>query len=274
MKIKHLGTAAAEGWPGVFCACDPCRKAREKGGKDIRTRSSALINDTLMVDLPPDTYCHVVNFQLDLSKLNHLVITHSHQDHFYSDELKFRRPVYAYFDDDSMLQIYGNKAVRDIVTSILDSDTALKKYIDFKYVPPFETVSAGEIRITPLLALHNRNEDCYIYIFEGEDGKRILYANDTGVFPEKTWEYISGRRFDLVSLDCTSGPYPEGNYHMGIPDNIKVKEKLIELGCADNSTRFILTHFSHNGKALYDELVELSSPYNFEIAYDGLEIVL
>ncbi|HPC76977.1 MAG TPA: carbon-phosphorus lyase, partial [bacterium] len=43
MEIMFLGTAAAEGWPGVFCSCDYCKKARELGGKNIRTRSSVLI---------------------------------------------------------------------------------------------------------------------------------------------------------------------------------------------------------------------------------------
>ncbi|HEX28759.1 TPA: hypothetical protein ENG04_01615 [Candidatus Poribacteria bacterium] len=56
MKVKFLGTAAAEGWPGVFCECENCRRAREAGGKNIRTRSSLLLNDIYKVDLPPDTY--------------------------------------------------------------------------------------------------------------------------------------------------------------------------------------------------------------------------
>ena len=38
MKIRFLGTAAAEGWPAVFCACESCKRAERLGGKDIRTR--------------------------------------------------------------------------------------------------------------------------------------------------------------------------------------------------------------------------------------------
>ncbi len=38
MKLTYLGTAAAEGWPAVFCNCPCCRQARVLGGKDIRTR--------------------------------------------------------------------------------------------------------------------------------------------------------------------------------------------------------------------------------------------
>ncbi len=52
MKLTYLGTAAAEGWPAVFCNCPCCRQARVLGGKDIRTRSQALVNEDLLLDLP------------------------------------------------------------------------------------------------------------------------------------------------------------------------------------------------------------------------------
>jgi phosphoribosyl 1,2-cyclic phosphate phosphodiesterase len=272
MKIKYLGTAAAEGWPGVFCACEACKKARKNGGNDIRTRSSALINDSLMVDFPPDSYYHAIKFGIDLSELKHLVITHSHEDHFYPDDLALRRSVFAHLEDSSVLDIYGNKAVNAIMAELLALPYDLSKYIKSHMVPPFETFKAGDIKVTPLLALHNRKEDCYIYIFEDKDGKCILYGNDTGIFPEATWEYIEGYHFDLVSLDCTMGPRSDGNNHMGIPDNIKVKDRLNKIGCADDTTKFILTHFSHNGGLLYDELVEAARPHGFEIAYDGFEV--
>ena len=33
MKLQYLGTAAAEGWPALFCNCSACIKAKELGGK-------------------------------------------------------------------------------------------------------------------------------------------------------------------------------------------------------------------------------------------------
>src|SRR5699024_2353371 len=80
MKIHFLGTAAAEGWPGLFCRCKYCDKARELGGKNIRTRSSVIIDDTLKVDFPPDTYHHILRDNIDLATVKHLLITHSHSD--------------------------------------------------------------------------------------------------------------------------------------------------------------------------------------------------
>ena len=31
MKIKYLGTAAAEGVPAIFCNCETCKEARKLG---------------------------------------------------------------------------------------------------------------------------------------------------------------------------------------------------------------------------------------------------
>ena len=45
MKLKYLGTAAAEGVPALFCTCEVCRKSMELGGKNIRTRSQAIIDN-------------------------------------------------------------------------------------------------------------------------------------------------------------------------------------------------------------------------------------
>ena len=58
MKITYYGTAAGEAWPGVFCRCELCEKARALGGKNIRTRSQALVNDDLLLDLPPENHMH------------------------------------------------------------------------------------------------------------------------------------------------------------------------------------------------------------------------
>ena len=51
MQFQYLGTAAAEGWPAVFCRCKYCLEAQRLGGKNIRTRSQAIVNDDLLLDL-------------------------------------------------------------------------------------------------------------------------------------------------------------------------------------------------------------------------------
>ena len=48
MKLKYLGTAAAEGIPAMFCECNNCKEARRRGGRDLRTRSQALIDGKVL----------------------------------------------------------------------------------------------------------------------------------------------------------------------------------------------------------------------------------
>lgn len=56
MKLRYLGTAAAEGVPAVFCPCPACAHARKVGGKEVRTRSGAIVDDALKLDFPGDAY--------------------------------------------------------------------------------------------------------------------------------------------------------------------------------------------------------------------------
>ncbi|MDX7017975.1 carbon-phosphorus lyase, partial [Klebsiella aerogenes] len=49
MKLHFLGTAASEGIPNPFCRCEHCLKARKLAGKDIRTHSSAIVDDIMLI---------------------------------------------------------------------------------------------------------------------------------------------------------------------------------------------------------------------------------
>ena len=83
MKLKYLGTAAAEGWPALFCKCESCERARKFGGKNIRTRSQSIIDNRLLIDFGPDTYLHVLQHHMPLEDIHHVLVTHSHIDHLY-----------------------------------------------------------------------------------------------------------------------------------------------------------------------------------------------
>ena len=96
MKLTFLGTAAAEGFPAVFCNCAFCREARKRGGKNVRTRSQSLVNDDLLLDLPADTYFHFLKNGIEGHRISYLFVTHSHEDHFYPDELNIRYGCYAH----------------------------------------------------------------------------------------------------------------------------------------------------------------------------------
>lgn len=69
MKLQYLGTAAAEGIPAIFCECENCKRSRVLGGKNIRTRSQALVDDTLLIDFNADTYMHFLTYNVPLEKI-------------------------------------------------------------------------------------------------------------------------------------------------------------------------------------------------------------
>ena len=68
MKITYLGTAASEGLPAPFCTCEVCRRAREAGGKSVRTRSQALVDESLLIDFPRTPTCTGCALPLTFSK--------------------------------------------------------------------------------------------------------------------------------------------------------------------------------------------------------------
>lgn len=274
MKIQYLGTAAAEGLPAVFCKCETCRKAMELGGKDIRTRSQALIDGKLLIDLPPDSYWHMVQYRFWLSDIESLLVTHSHQDHFYPLELIMRAEPYGHWEN-GCLTVYGNSNVKRLYEIALaeENDTpAIADAVRFQKVEEFKSFDTKEgYHVTPLTAVHKENERCLIYLIE-KDGKSIFYGNDSSYYAEEVWEFLKGKHLDLISLDSTMGKFSGGTSHMGIEANIRAYERFVESGCADENTKVVVNHFSHNGQVLHSDLEELVKEYGFIVAYDGLVV--
>jgi len=273
MKIQYLGTAAAEGWPALFCKCKACENARKLGGKNIRTRSQSIVDDKLLIDMPADTYFHALKYGIDFSGLQDVLITHSHEDHFYPLDIILKAPPYANSGTVKDIHIYGNSIIVKMLkeTMNLSGISNIADYITPIEVEPFVPFYAGEYKVTALLADHIPNENCYIYMIE-KDGKRLLYAHDTGVFPKKTWDYLTGIPFNAVSLDCTFVLEYNEKGHMGLPNAAESKEKMLREGCADFKTKFIINHFSHNGNRTHEQLSDCAEKLGFITAHDGMTV--
>ena len=270
IKLQFLGTAAAEGIPSLFCRCEVCRKARERGGREIRTRSQAVVNDCLLIDFPSDSFTHVTEHQIDLSQVNNCIITHIHGDHTFPWEFyHLRRGNSTLPDDYEGFHLWGST---DITGRFEDVQKGTSDRLKIHNVEPFEPFELCGLTITALKAKHGTAHP-YIYMIEDSDSA-VLYAHDTELFPTETWEYLRkvGRRFDIVSLDCTGGAadYLEKYSHMYLGENRICRDKLMEYGLADENTEFILNHFSHNGFDVnYEEFCKIVEPEGFTVSYDG-----
>jgi phosphoribosyl 1,2-cyclic phosphate phosphodiesterase len=267
MKIQYLGTAAAEGMPAFFCDCPVCTRAAMLGGKNIRTRSQCLIDDVLLIDYPPDTYLHTITGGLELKKVNHVLITHTHGDHFFPHDVNMNSPPCNIGTIHPVI-FYGNDKVQDALNPLAEQSSG---GLQVKRLNPFVPATFGGYRVTPLRALHDRSETCLIFSVE-LGRKRFLYGNDTGYFPEDTMECIRGQRFDAISLDCTTGKDRDGDNHMGFLDIQEMRRRLIGNGCADDNTQWIANHFSHNYGYVYEDAAKLLQPAGFTVSYDGMVV--
>ena len=273
MDFLYLGTGAAEGIPALFCECDVCAHAQRAGGKNLRLRSGALVDERIMIDFPPDTLSVKHRLGLNLAKVEHIFFTHSHLDHLAAGELCYRAANYCVGRQNPIkLHLHGNEKVLDVIRKMFLFD--MDKVADCVQLHPVEAfvpVEAGGITFTPLPANHDKREPCMLYLLEKGDA-RLLYANDTGALPEQTIQFLAGKRLSVVSLDCTMGMRQHSGGHMGLPDNLLIKQRLMAQGSADECTQFIAHHISHNDNVSYDSFAERAAGTGFVCSYDGMRL--
>lgn len=275
MKILIMGTAAYERVPAMFCNCGVCQQAREIGGKNQRSQAQVLFNDDLLVDFGQDNYLHYLRNNRDYTKVENILVTHEHEDHFMPNEIAMTSGVYGH-NEMKNVGVWGNQKCADLFESIKKVCKA-----SFTVVKPYQKLKIGKYDVTSLPAYHGAVDPlCYI-ISDGE--KTVLYNNDSGVFFDEVYDFIEkgGYRFDLVIADCTCGLLDwVGQKHMSLIDNIAHRDRLQKMGALKDNTKWIITHYSHN--ALFENgdpvtaerMEEIAAENGMISAFDGMEIVL
>ncbi|MGJ3353237.1 MBL fold metallo-hydrolase [Providencia sp. Je.9.19] len=267
MKIKFLGTAASESVPNPFCRCEHCQMARSVGGKEIRTHSSAIIDDVMLIDLSPTFTLQLLMQQMDATSIESLLFTHTHADHFNAGELYSRMEGFSHTANHP-LHIFGNDKAISGCISLLPGYTSER--FAFHCLVPFVTVQHQGYNITPLLANHAKWEHCYVYHIEKE-GRSLFYGHDSGWFPELTWQWLSGKQLDLIVLECTYGfnGNSRSDNHMSFETIFDAQQRLIDMGCINQDTQLALSHISHTSNLSHSAMEEFCTPKNIRVAYDG-----
>lgn len=272
MLLQYLGTGAAEGIPAIFCSCALCEHARRAGGRDIRTRSGAMVDGVLLIDLPPDTYHHLLTYGMDITDLEHLLITHPHEDHYAYAELLYRTRGFGQLRPDAKrLTVYGGRETGELFYERVGRSGVWQDALAFEPLTAYIPKRIGDYSVTPLHARHSPKFECFIYLIERE-GKRMLYAHDTGPLYGEVYEALAGKALDFVTLDLTymnrdTRDEPE-NGHMGLPAAREVREALLKCSAATDKTIFAVNHFSHNGGLTHEQLENVAD--GFIVSYDGL----
>lgn len=278
MKLQFLGTGAAEGIPAVYCHCKTCQEVRKRGEKEYHTRSQYLIDEKIGIDFPPDAYYHSLRFNVDMAKIECLLITHSHMDHFYAHDFILRGYKYA-GNVERKLYIYGNAEVCKVYNECTRRElrNEVKEMIVVQEVFAFTPFTfLGQYTAIPLLAQHSKTETAFVYLIE-KDGEAYLHLTDTGRLPLETLDFLQAYFKDkpcvrFVTFDCTFLFKEAGavSRHMGLEDNKAMEIELFKRGVVNENTRYAITHYSHNGNPLSERLKEAEQKYGYTAAFDGM----
>ena len=274
MKVKYLGTAAAEGIPALFCHCPICEYARTHRGKEIRTRAQAVIDEEILLDFGPDTYMHCLQEGLDLAGIGLCLVTHTHGDHFGIDDIRMRCRSFAVYEEEiPPLIVCGSSEAEAVFAREENRDITEDGRVVFRKLPPYEEYRYKEYSITPLPAFHGTTEPFFYLVRKGH--RALLYAHDTDIFYEEVWEYLQrlGIVLQLVSLDCTEGRRKmDYSGHMNLERNFAVRERMLRMGIADDATVFAASHISHNGQLCHFQALDSKIHRGFVVAWDGMEL--
>ena len=281
MKIVVLGNSAATSMPLVFCNCTVCKHSRKFGGKNIRKRSSIVINDELLIDLGPDAISACNMYGIDVGKIKYLLQTHSHSDHFDAGHFVTRWSDYA-TKDLCHLDVVCSKGTAEDMNHWINENENIdlfdeKWQQDLKYtlhmVRHGDTIHLGNYEIVALDSGHDPRVEAFVYIISYK-GISIFYGTDMLKISEEAWKILEKHKFDVVFLDqtygkgCNAGGHPDAGMVSDYVKTMRIK------GNTDEKSLVYATHISHEGNATHEEMEKEAKLNGYRIAYDGMKLLL
>ena len=253
MKITFLGTGTSQGVPVIACDCEVC-KSKDK--KDIRLRSSVLVNVdglNLVIDTGPDFRYQML--RENVQNIDAVLYTHSHKDHV------------AGMDD---IRAFNHKWKKEIELYCSEKVSyALKSefpYVFTKYKYPGvpsvnlniinnSVFKVNKTEIQPILAKHYKMD---VFGFRIHD---FVYLTDISYISKNEKDKLKGA--ELIVLDALRiKPHIS---HLSLSQAIDLINEV-------KPKRALLTHISHY-MGLHKE-INLSLPHNIDLAYDTQQIIL
>jgi phosphoribosyl 1,2-cyclic phosphate phosphodiesterase len=268
MQILLLGTGGADGIPAFYGNDRVSNHARKHGGRDVRSRSAAIIDGILKIDLGPDTQSQMIRHGLSPRDWFSLFLTHSDDDHLCLSEIQYG--LFPFVECEKLeYTIYGNATVCDLIR---------KRYPEWpmnlvelhKYI----SVEDHGYAITPLHATHKEDEECHNFLIE-KDNKKFLYATDTGYYRDEVFDFLAGKQIGGVVIECSDGfhktPYVG---HMDLAQCVDTVSRLRENGAIATDAQVFTTHNAAGGGGTHAELEAALVPHGIYVGYDGLQIDL
>jgi phosphoribosyl 1,2-cyclic phosphate phosphodiesterase len=285
MRLTFLGTSAAEGYPDPFCDCSNCDMARDQGGASLRKRSAALINDDLLLDFGPDVVAAAQMHGVSLTRVRYCLLTHEHADHLDTFNFSARLdacgpsgiPCLDFYATAGALRVASARLDSRLPPSgLLDPQVAERFHVTAHRVAPFESFDVGPYWVSSFLANHGSGKIVpLVYVVE-QDGRRLLYCTDTGPLPDETLRALARLPGPLhvVAMDHTCGLKPTMPGHLNLALFVEQIARLRRDGIVADDTRVFAHHLGHHSNPSHSELVEHVARYGYDVAFDGLSLVV
>lgn len=268
MRVLLLGTGSMTGWPDPFCRCASCLAGRA-GGR-LRSPSSALVDDTLLLDYPPEAGRAALLHPGGLAAVRHLLVTGAQPGQGAPTALLSR----AWAGGPAPLTI----AAPPSVVATWRAGIGAGPPVTFTPVGHGDELTLGGYRVRVLAAGRHRAErrDDVLYDVTGPDGARLWYAADTGPLPARTRTATAGAAYDLVLLDAGFGDRggpgsPSGGDHLdlaGVADELRAARGT---GAITDRTDVVAVHLSHHSPS---DLERRLARWGARVVDDGAELLV
>ena len=286
-----LGTSAAEMNPNPFCKCEVCQTGRE--AQEARLRSAFWLDETMVIDFGPDVAAASLVYHAPLCEVEHVLITHTHEDHFDSAAFSvmtmsaIKKPIQFYVSEEALDWINKLIALEKHVPGtfgyMLDYLQNSSR-IQFNTMKTYESYELSGKMVIPLKTNHpgyGDGEFGFNYLIRWERGN-WLYASDSGRYPEENFEYLKAYVKEHGPLDTVifEGTYGNddtynGKSHMSARLLVGEMQKYIDFGLFHENTRIYITHINPVQTFTaeqYQEYLREQIRANIMIARDGMRI--
>ncbi len=252
MKIRFLGTGAAEGIPAIGCDCPHCTRAREEGGKLVRERNAILFSlpdYELLIDCAPDIRSLINKYRI--TRLDGILATRSRYDHVGGiKEFEYWPGQLDFLAEDRLFEAIQ----REHWTELLD---AVMFHIPYY---PGSSLYFNGFSIIPFAA-RRRRPIFGISVKEGDT--RVVYTSDT---PTRLTNYARRVMWNCDLLIVNTPTFDkEQEDHINTLEAIELKKEV-------GARRMVLTSINHDNLP-HDELEAfVRKVEGVIVAYDGMTL--
>jgi phosphoribosyl 1,2-cyclic phosphate phosphodiesterase len=251
MKSLFLGTSSGWPLPRLGCKCNICNSA---DAKDKRLRPSLLINDQILIDAPPDIYHQLKKYDVNTSKITHILLTHAHDDH-----------IMGLYD---LSHIYGGERIALVAASEVISAARKKlniSLLSFKIIEakPHEPLRLSKDWSCTFIPVEHTVP---AYAIKIKAPRLITYAPEFRRILPSSKKEISGS--EVVIIDGSS------KSSLGQAKGHETIEEGIRLGQEISVKKIFFTNIGHktDRHEALEEFVKGKAGSKFNIAFDGLEV--